>query len=353
MKKPERSSYTSIDFIQWHEAGSLEITPKFQRRGVWTRPAQSYFIDTLLLGLPVPPIYLRVTQDAAKKKIVREVVDGQQRLTSLIAYMNNEYPLAKNIESESVGKYFADLTQEQRDTISEYSFVCEIFYGVEDEDILKIFARLNTYSVKLNDQELRNGKYFGRFKQSAYKLALEHLAFWRRQKLFTELGIARMQEVELTSELMIVALAGMQDKKKSIDVFYESYDERFSQRKQVVDQFRSVLDAINESMPDGLADTEFRRVPLFYSLYCAIAHRVYGLPGESIGGGGVGRFSKADRDGVHDAILKLSDVVYSAREEKSRVAATREAFVTACLRQTDNIKPRRTRFQTIYREAFV
>jgi uncharacterized protein with ParB-like and HNH nuclease domain len=161
-----------MDFQQWRAAKSLVISPKFQRRGVWSNAARSYLIDTMLLGLPVPPIYFRVVQSDDKKKTVREVVDGQQRVSAVLDYLDGKYPLSKNIESDCVGKYYADLEEEQQDAISQYSFVSEVFYGVEDKDILSIFARLNMYSVKLNAQELRNGKYFGVFKKSAYKLGL-------------------------------------------------------------------------------------------------------------------------------------------------------------------------------------
>src|SRR5437764_10209312 len=96
-------------------------------------------------------------------------------------------------------------------------FICEVFQGISDAEILEIFARLNQYSVPLNTQELRNGKYFGFFKQSAYRLAHTYVDFWRKHKLFSERAMARMTEVEFTSELMIAALDGLQDKKKSID----------------------------------------------------------------------------------------------------------------------------------------
>ena len=94
--------------------------------------------------------------------------------------------------------------------------MCEVFHGISDAEVLEIFARVNTYSVPLNRQELLNGKYFGFFKQSAYKLAYEHLEFWRRNGIYSETAIARMSEVELTSELMIVLTDGMQQKIEAI-----------------------------------------------------------------------------------------------------------------------------------------
>jgi hypothetical protein len=78
--KTEKSSYTPADFVLWQENDMLEITPKFQRKGVWRKPARSLFIDTMLRGMTVPPLYLRMTQNQAKTKIIRQVIDGQQRI---------------------------------------------------------------------------------------------------------------------------------------------------------------------------------------------------------------------------------------------------------------------------------
>ena len=351
VKKPERSSYTPIDFQGWQESKGLVLSPKFQRRGVWTKPARSYLIDTLLLGMPVPPIYLRVVQNPEGTGTIREVIDGQQRISAVLDYMANKYSLAKNIQTDAVGKKYADLTQAMKDRIAQHSFICEVFYGVEDQDVLRIFARLNTYSVKLNAQELRNGRFFGPFKHVAYTLALEHLQFWRNGRIFSERGIARMSEVELTSELMIVQLDGLQDKKKSIDDFYEDNDESFPKQKTVENRFRAVIDTINDSVADVLPESEFRRPPLFYSLYTAIYHRLYGIPGEELPTPKKNKLSDAEREGLAEALTKLSGLVTLAKEEED-VPKAYDSFVAACLRQTDNIRPRRTRFETIYREAF-
>jgi hypothetical protein len=350
MKKPERSNYSTIDFMQWKAAGMLVISPKFQRRGVWGRPAQSYLIDTLLLSLPVPPLYLRVAQDP-KKGMVREVVDGQQRLSAVLSYVSDQFALSKNIESPAVGKRFSQLTPEQQAAIQQYSFICEVFYGVDDGDILKIFSRLNTHSVKLNAQELRNGRFFGEFKRVCFFLSTEHLEFWRNRKIFSEQAIARMQEVELTSELLIVLFAGLQDKKKSVDGFYKTYDENFPARDMAEHRFRATIDAINDSVGDILSATEFRRVPLFYSLFSAVAHRLFGIPGVDRPSPQHGRLTKGEEESLQATVRELSNVIENARDEGDVEAEMRQ-FVTACLRQTDNLRPRRIRLETLYDHAF-
>ncbi|MBY5592057.1 DUF262 domain-containing protein [Rhizobium leguminosarum] len=351
MKKPDRSNYSTLDFMQWKAASTLVISPKFQRRGVWGRPAQSFLIDTLLLSLPVPPIYLRVAQDP-KKGMVREVVDGQQRLSAVLSYVNDEFALSKNIESPAVGRRFSQLSAEQQDTIRQYSFICEVFYGVDDSDILKIFARLNTHSVKLNAQELRNGKFFGQFKRTCFDLSFEHLEFWRNRKIFSEQAIARMQEVELTSELVIALMSGLQDKKKSVDVYYKGYDEIFDAKNMVEYRFRATIDAVNNSVGDVLSQTEFRRIPLFYTLFTCVAHRMFGLPGIDLPTQANGKLSQDEMDGLQEAIRDLSNVIEAAKEAEGEAPANLRGFVTACLRQTDNLRPRRVRLETAYQTSF-
>jgi len=350
MPKSERSSYTPLDFITWREAKILVLTPKFQRRGVWTGAARSFLIDTLLRGLPVPPIYLRVTQSEDKKRTVREVIDGQQRISAVLDYIAGQYSLSRAVGASYAGKEFSKLEPTAQDAIRSYSLMSEVFHGLSDAEVLDMFSRLNSYSVPLNAQELRNGRYFGHFKQSAYRLAHEHLEFWRRHGVFSERSIARMLEVELTSELMIAALAGMQDKKTSIYKFYAQYDGEFKLQGLVEKRLRAVFDAINDGVGEILKDSEFRRPPLFYTLFCVLYHRMIGLPKETVQTRKK-QLNVEEQRGLREAVIELSDTLASARENQPVANRYRE-FVNACLRQTDNIQPRHTRFRALYEAAF-
>jgi hypothetical protein len=350
VEKPERSIYTPLDFKEWREAGTLDLTPKFQRRGVWSPSARSFFVDTLLRRMPIPPIYIRLTQHENKKGIVRQVVDGQQRLSSILDFCDSKFQLSKTLGAPWAGKWYEDLKKEEKATFDGASFSAEIFRRISDLEVLESFARLNTYSVALNAQELRNGKYFGLFKQSAYALAYEHLECWRRNGIFAERSIARMLEVELTSELIISHLVGMQDKKKSIEDFYSKYDESFPEQQQISNRFREIIDLIGDTVGDALGDTEFHRPPLFYTLYCVVLHRLFGLPKAPWPRTKV-TLSKTDKLSLANAVRELSAVVANGREGE-KIPKTLEAFVTACLRQTDNIKPRNERFRALYSKAF-
>src|SRR6266567_2199285 len=124
MSKPDRSNYTPLDFVEWDRTRALVLTPKFQRRGVWTDGARSSLIDTLIQGMPVPPIYLRVRQSDDKKRIVREVVDGQQRVGSVIRYLQDDFRLSKSLDGSYANKRFSELEAECKDQIRQFSFNC-------------------------------------------------------------------------------------------------------------------------------------------------------------------------------------------------------------------------------------
>jgi hypothetical protein len=84
----QRTSYTVADFLGWMRTGELELSPSFQRRPVWQPTAKSYFIDTVVKGLPAPIIFLRERIDIETTRSIKEVVDGQQRLRTVLSFVD-------------------------------------------------------------------------------------------------------------------------------------------------------------------------------------------------------------------------------------------------------------------------
>lgn len=349
--KTEKAIYTVSDFRLWADNGILELSPKFQRNPVWKPAARSFLIDTILRDMTIPTIYIRITQNKNMTGTLREIVDGQQRIRAVLDYIADSFKLSKSIKNDWSGLRFSGLSPEKQNQILNYSFATEIFKGISDAQIFEVFCRLNMNGVALNDQEIRNAQFFGQFKQLSYSLAFEFLEFWRDSGVFTDTGLARMLEVQLTSELLIAGLAGMQDKKKSINHFYEKFDQRYSSESRDERRFQNVMSTIVGTIGADLSNTEFARQPLFYSLYCATYHRMYGLPG-------VRRISPktalkaSDRAGLKKAILKLSGIVANARDPAYSAQSKYVKFLVACARQTDNIGPRTERFNVLYDEAF-
>jgi hypothetical protein len=154
-----------IDFVRskrW-----VNIRPEYQRRLVWDTHKQSKFIESLLLNIPIPQIFLFET-DLSRY----EVMDGQQRLNSIIGFYNNEFEL-KGLDKwkELNGYRYSELPEKlqrgiDRRRLSATVLVLESAKQLDSDagDIRKlVFERLNTGGQQLNAQELRNCLYAGPF----------------------------------------------------------------------------------------------------------------------------------------------------------------------------------------------
>lgn len=161
------------------DRGQLDLQPKFQREYVWNlRPElPSRLIESLLLEIPIPPIYFGKVSDGRL-----EMIDGQQRLTTLVNFVSNKFPLRKLHRMASLNhKFFKDLTKQQQEKILDTpirSIVIDA--GVNTELRYEVFERLNRGSMTLNEQELRNCVYRGPFNDLL--AGLEQDNYWRKSK---------------------------------------------------------------------------------------------------------------------------------------------------------------------------
>jgi hypothetical protein len=141
---------------QWQ--GGLLLIPEVQREYVWDNPRASRLIESLILNIPVPPLYFAETSEAQF-----EVIDGHQRVKSIARFIDNQFALSGlRVLEEYKGKRFHKLPlREQRFLRTRYIRVVVI--GIESHPNMKfeVFERLNTGGVVLNEQELRNSLYRG------------------------------------------------------------------------------------------------------------------------------------------------------------------------------------------------
>ena len=332
---------------------------------VWNANQRSYFIDTMLQEMPSPPIYFRSKFDVEEGTIVHEVIDGQQRLSAVLDFYEGKYAISRNLDAEYKGKRYDNLTKEQQMKILKYKFNCAAFEDISDTEVFEIFRRMNTYASPLTKQELRHGNFFGPFSQMAEKMAEQHLPFWESNKIVSYRQMTRMFEVQLTAELLISQMDGIQDKKKSIQKFYENYDQNLPGRAKLEKQFRATIDTISGAMTGTLVQTQFRRPTFFYTLFGVTHHRLFGMPNTKIKR--IAKpMSEKERDSLSDSVVSLSNVITLAKEDQrvdldrdpgeppreSRVPHRFRNFANACLSQTDNINPREVRMATLYKEAF-
>lgn len=283
MKGFDSTTYSVNDFLEWHERKQLVLSPKFQRRSVWKDVAKSFLIDSILRQKPLPKIFIRQITDIKTRTTIREVVDGQQRLRTIIEYLNDGFKV-KKVHNDKFGElYFSQLPDDIQSNILTYKFSVDTLIGVEDSDIMDIFARLNTYTTPLNKQELINAEFYGYFKQLVYSLSYKYNKYWIDNKIFTEYQTMRMNEVELTADLIIAMIDGIQNR-KAVKSYYKKYDENFQDRYIYEKRFDEVISTIVEIFSDTLRGGYFRKPALFYSLFLSIYNVKYDLPKfESLG----------------------------------------------------------------------
>lgn len=154
--------------------GRLILQPDFQRQYVWDAAKASKLIESAILNIPLPIIYLSEEKDGKEY-----VIDGQQRLTSFFSFIDGQFPDGKifklsglNVCSDLNGKKFTDLSDELQDRVRYYKIRTITFQKDSSENLkFEIFERLNTGSVQLNDQELRNCLYRGNFNTALKEMA--------------------------------------------------------------------------------------------------------------------------------------------------------------------------------------
>ena len=347
-----KTNYKVSDFLSWQRAGSLVLSPSFQRRPVWEIGAKSYLVDTVVRGLPMPIIFLREQKsDLSTFEPKREVVDGQQRIRTLISYiastllkdLNKDrdiFTVKRSHNKEICGKNFSQLSPDIQQQILDYSFSVHILpASIDDREVLEIFARMNSTGVKLNDQELRNANYYGELKSSMYKIASEQLHRWRSWKIFTENNIARMEEVELTSEFAMLMLKGLSGKTQtSISNMYRDKDAECPECGEIERRFRTVMDSIDNYFGQELRYSPFSKKTLFYSLFAFFYHIQFGLKST---------LDKKQPKSISTDIISKMKLTGKRLEN----GTAPEPILTAATRRTTNIDSRKTLFNYLVKET--
>ena len=330
--------YTVNDFIGWHDRGELILSPDFQRRRVWNLRAKSYLIDTIVRGMPIPQIFIRQVVHPSARRTVREVVDGQQRLSSIVDFVDGKFTVLPVHNSDIARRHYADLPESTQRDILEFPLTVNVLTGSSDADVLEIFSRINAYSITLNRQEKLNAEYSGAFKQTIHRLARKHLAYWRNHRILSPTQITRMGDVDLTADLVATMMTELHHGSRHIEAHYKKYDDEFELEGQIGVQFNHILTAIERVVGIPIENTEFRRTPLFYSLFTALYDTAFGFGSTSL---------QPSKELAHDAVVEinaalqeLSDKV-KARETERNV----EEFVRAVQRGTNTLTSRKLRHE--------
>ena len=275
MKNFDTRTYSLSDFVEWDRNGVLELSPDFQRRSVWTDKAKSYLIDTVLRGKPMPKII--ITQRLEGAKTVRVVVDGQQRLRAILEYYNGDFKVSKAHNKELSKFTYQTLPNNLDREFLKYELGVDLLFDTPYQELLDIFARINSYTVKLEPQEIFNARYLGYFKQTVYTLGYKYVSYFIESGVLTKAKVTRMAEADLSADLFVSLLDGVQTN-KGIETFYKTFEDDAANLEEVEKKFDKVMSFIGAIYKaEELKNTNYSRAQLFYSLFSSIAHLLFGV----------------------------------------------------------------------------
>jgi hypothetical protein len=149
----------------------INLSPDFQRRDRWSVEKQSRFIESIIMNVPIPPVFLG--EDDYGNYVV---LDGRQRLTAVNDFLRNVYSLKDlKVWEELNGSRFLDLQKRRLDRTITRRFVPAVVVLKESSPEVKydVFDRLNTGGVVANEMEIRNAVYQGQFNRLIHALSDE------------------------------------------------------------------------------------------------------------------------------------------------------------------------------------
>ena len=192
----------------------MEVRPFYQRRSRWDEERQSKLIESFIINIPVPPVFLY-----EKAFDSYEVMDGQQRITAITDFYSNRFALkGLDLWPELNGMKYSDLPNKirsglDRRSISSIILLKESAPDEEDAIFLRqlVFERLNTGGIKLERQEIRNSLSSGSFNDMLFKLAQNNTF----RKIW---GLPKFEPVEIDNHKMPIYKKSFFKKMEDIEV---------------------------------------------------------------------------------------------------------------------------------------
>ncbi len=299
----------------------------------------------------MPLIFIQDKTDPETFEPKRLVVDGQQRLRTVLAYVDakclpdlnesDQFSILRMHNADIAGVPFNRLAEDLRHRVLQFEFSVHVLPSTTPNKlILETFARMNATGTRLNEQEVRNAEFSGAFKQLAYHLAYGELERWLRWELFAKAQIARMKDVELTSELIIFLLIGFSGKSQAtIRNHYRDYDDEVPNERALTRRFVHILDRLDEVYSEELnrifqedfEDSPFNSQSWFYPLYAFVHDLSYS---ESLAGSPAERPRPLDTKALRQHLMGCTRSLQSDDLDRKVLKALRGASTDKASRET-------------------
>lgn len=203
----------SVDYINTLMVSSpakIILEVPFQRNRIWKEDRASQLIESLIMNVPIPPLYFSEEDDGNWL-----VIDGLQRLSSIKTFFENEFSL-KNLEivKDLEGNKYKDLPPKAKNLLKDALLRINIIKKESHQDIkYDIFMRLNRGAVSLNNQELRNCLYRGKLNQMLREIVKD-------KNILDTLNLKKPHQRYLDIEFLIRFLSFSENIKKNSDGYY-------------------------------------------------------------------------------------------------------------------------------------
>lgn len=275
MKSNKQGNVQSISwFYDLYKRDLLDLNPPYQRKSVWNQKYKDYFIDTILLSYPCPPIFLY--EEIDKNGIAQyHVVDGKQRLTAIFEFLDSVYSVYSDCSIDKFKELdFSEFEDDDRIIFFSYSISVE-YLPTNDEVVIKdIFQRLNKNIAKLTPQELRHARFDGEFINK-----VEELNEWMSEVFsetipkFTRSAINKMKDVEYIVQLILMVEDGIKGYlPHELDTEFNNRDLDWDKSRATISTFKKTINKIQKisMINSDILRTRLKNQADFYGIFGAL-----------------------------------------------------------------------------------
>jgi Protein of unknown function DUF262 len=275
-----------IEIYNKIRSGQLAVNKEYQRKLVWKKTHKVNFIDTILKNYPFPEIYLAPGElDQERLILIDEIVDGQQRLTTIRDYIESTDVFA--LSGLSTIKKFAELTSEEKRVFLNYEISVRYLKNVTKEQVREIFQRINKTDYALNATERTNAQWgasefvcFGKqliepdFESEGVQFEIDEndrnvlLQFFHgddddEEGVFTENDVSRMFALQYVMTL-VATLDTRQyfSRNEKLKAYIEGYNESFSQAPELTERLLRIVTFIR-AIPVSRSSRWYNKANLF------------------------------------------------------------------------------------------
>ena len=335
---------TVANYCAAMQRNEIRVNREYQRSDkVWPPAARSFLIETILLGFPMPKLYLYQITDLKSRSTYHEIVDGQQRSQTIIDFFEDKIRVSNRSEIDDArGKRYSDLPEELQQQFLDYSLPVDTFVSSTPDEIREVFRRINSYTVPLNPEEQRHAEYQGAFKWFVYKQSKKFDQSFVTIGAFSEKQLVRMADSKLISEFCHAILYGVTTTNRTaLDSLYNKFDERFPKEKEFGARFSRAMDMLFQL--EDLHDSPLMKPYALYSLLLAITHaqkpvtRLRGVYPR-------GRPQKIDLQTAKANLTQLAEAL-----EAGTISGRLAKFVAASSEKTNVAAQRKTRVKWLSR----